>query len=227
MKTHLPKKFNKFIKITVIILMFFSIRTNFIAQEIVTPDLNVDKNVSLKRYYTDYEVEKIKDSNYSFLNEYVKVEGKKGLKVSANTEEEAIIIEEPINEVVAVGTAKLDSFQGELTGYGPDCKNCSGKVACSPYQNVKNGNIYYNDDNDYKDLRIVAADKIVPCGTIVKISGLKNVASEESIMAIVLDRGSAIKGNIIDLLFESEEEAFPIGRQKVEIDVIRWGLINK
>lgn len=229
MKIYLPSKFNKVVKILVIILVFFFVEPNFNIKEISTPDLNINKNVSLRKYYIDYGTEIIKDPNHSFLEEYIKVEGEKGIKISADTEEEAVFVKEPTNEVIAIGAAESETFTGEVTAYGPDCKNCSGMVRCKPYQDVRNGNIYYNDDADYKNLRIVAADSSMPCGTIVKISGLvkgKDII-EEPIIAIVLDRGSAIKGNILDLLFESEEEAFPIGRQSVKIDVLRWGASKK
>ncbi len=111
------------------------------------------------------------------------------------------------------------SFIGTMTGYGPDCAGCSGTTGCAPRQNVTNGNIYFND-NDYGNVRIVATDREIPCGSIVRISNYQ----KEPIMAIALDRGGAIKGNIMDLLEASEQEAKKVGRQRnIQFDIIRWG----
>lgn len=122
-------------------------------------------------------------------------------------------------EAIANGVTGPISFMGTMTGYGPDCVGCSGKTGCSPRQDLTNGNIYFND-NDYGNIRIVATDKAIPCGSIVRISNYQ----AEPIMAIALDRGGAIKGNIMDLLEKSEEEAKAVGRrQNIQFDIIRWG----
>ena len=113
----------------------------------------------------------------------------------------------------------IDTFIGELTGYGPDCKGCSGITKWK--YDVRNGNIYYYD-NLYGKVRIVAADKNIPFGTIVRISALN--ISKEPIVAIVLDTGSAIHGTIFDLLYENEAATRAVGRQKnVKYEVLRKG----
>ena len=58
---------------------------------------------------------------------------------------------------------------------------------------------------------------------MIKISNL--TFSNEPILGIVLDRGGAIKGNIIDFLVEERSEAYDdIGRQRnVIFEIIRWG----
>lgn len=113
----------------------------------------------------------------------------------------------------------IDTFTGQLTGYGPDCYGCSGKTASG--QDVKNGNIYFNDKT-YGEIRIVAADKKYPFGTIVRITA-PNVF-ESPIVAIVLDRGGKIYGNKFDLLFSSEKDTEFTGSQKnVKYEVLRYG----
>ena len=112
------------------------------------------------------------------------------------------------------------SFVGQMTSYGPDCVGCSGIVACPPRLDVSN-NIYY-EDNDYGTIRILAADRNIPCGSIMKISNLTH--TDQEMIGIVLDRGGAIKGNIIDLLSESEAASSDVGREKdVIFEVVRWG----
>lgn len=112
-------------------------------------------------------------------------------------------------------------FIGTLTGYGPDCIGCSGIVACSPNPDVRNNNIYYTD-KEYGKIRILAADRSIPCGSIIKISNFKFI--EESFYGIVLDRGSSIVGLTMDLLYPSENDTIVIGRQyKIDFKIVRWG----
>ena len=71
-------------------------------------------------------------------------------------------------------------------------------------------------------LRIIAADAKYPYGTIMRISNSKVLG--EPTLAIVMDRGSAIKGDKIDLLFESEDSVPGITTQKnITLDIIRIG----
>jgi 3D (Asp-Asp-Asp) domain-containing protein len=124
-----------------------------------------------------------------------------------------------IAEVLQYGETNPVIFNGTMTGYGPDCVGCTGKVSCPPRTDVRNGNIYFND-NEYGTVRIVAADKGIPCGTIIKVNG--NRLSSEMIV-IVLDRGGVIKGTLMDLLMTSENSSVPFGRQNVVYEVVRWG----
>lgn len=139
-----------------------------------------------------------------------------------NLEEEKLEVKMVSNMLEAreYGSLGPISFVGQMTSYGPDCVGCNGYVSCPPRQNVKN-NIYY-DDHEYGKIRIFAADKAIPCGSIVKIIN-PNFYSED-IIGIVLDRGSAIKGNIMDLLVTGERANDAIGRQfNVNYQIIRWG----
>ncbi len=126
-----------------------------------------------------------------------------------------------MEEVRMYGPESPVSFVGQMTAYGPDCRGCTGKVACPPRQDVRNNNIYY-EDAVYGTVRILAADSRIPCGSIIKISNV--TFSQEEIYGIVLDRGSAIVGNIIDFLVPRENDGFAIGRQRgVQFEIVRWG----
>lgn len=126
-----------------------------------------------------------------------------------------------IEEVSQLGSTSPVKFTGTMTGYGPDCEGCGGKVGCPPRQDVRNGNIYFQDA-DYGTVRIVATDPSIPCGSIVRISNLS--FTKDPIIAIALDRGGAIKGKTMDLLFESEKSTSFVGRQyNVSYEIIRWG----
>lgn len=113
------------------------------------------------------------------------------------------------------------SFEGQMTAYKATCVGCTGKVSCPPRQDVRNNNIYY-DDQEYETVRILAADSAIPCGTIVQITNVS--FSTEPIIGIVLDRGGAIKGNIMDFLVGEDDDMDVVGRQKnAHYEVIRWG----
>ena len=113
-------------------------------------------------------------------------------------------------------------FKGTLTGYGPDCEGCGGRVGCYPNQDVRNGNIYYKD-KQYGKIRIVASDKSIPCGSIIKIENFR-FNNNEPFYAITLDRGSAIVGMTMDLLYPSEADTDIIGRNyNIMFTIERWG----
>jgi len=126
-----------------------------------------------------------------------------------------------VDAIKEYGSKYKLEFTGTLTGYGPDCKGCSGVVACSPNPNVRNNSIYYND-KEYGKIRILAADRSIPCGSIVKISNFKFI--DDDFYGIVLDRGSSIVGLTMDLLYPSESDTVVIGRQyKINFQIVRWG----
>ena len=121
------------------------------------------------------------------------------------------------NEIVKIEKKEkvLETYYGEITAYGPDCKGCIG-ITASGY-NVKK-TIYYND-KEYGKIRILAADRKLPFGTIVRIKEL-------NILGIVLDRGSAIgfsKRAYFDLLNPSEKEINKFGRKKATFEILRLG----
>ena len=110
-------------------------------------------------------------------------------------------------------------FTGTITGYGPDCIGCSGKLGCPPHQDVRNGNIYY-EDKEYGKIRILASDPLIPCGSVIKVSNYYN----QEFYGIVLDRGSDIQGLTMDLLYESEISTKNIGRKyNIIFEIERWG----
>jgi len=126
-----------------------------------------------------------------------------------------------MQEAALYGSSMPISFTGQMTAYKPTCTGCTGRVSCPPRQNVTNGNIWF-EDNTYGKIRILAADPNIPCGTIVKITNV--TFSSEAIIGIVLDRGGAIKGNIMDFLVSETDDMDVVGRQyNVNYEVLRWG----
>lgn len=138
--------------------------------------------------------------------------------------------QEPIKEEVKKEEVKVDksekvleTLNGTMSGYGPDCYGCTSNRVASGYY-VGEGNIYY-EDKTYGKVRIVSGDSKYPLGTIVKIGSSK--VSNEPIIAIVLDRGGNIGINkkfTFDLLFATEKEASKYGiSRNIKFEILRLG----
>ena len=128
--------------------------------------------------------------------------------ISVKTEQKRVVQQEQPKQVETpkpkVTNDVLETKVGKMSGYGTNCKGCSGYLASGRY--VGDGNIYYNDSK-YGRIRIVAGDKTYKFGTIVRI---KNSRAGSNIIAIVLDRGGNIgigKKFMFDLLYKTEAEA--------------------
>lgn len=139
--------------------------------------------------------------------------------VYSHEKDNLVIVEKEV-KVEEKNYTVLDSYDGMMTAYGADCYGCSG-ITASGYD-IRDNNIYYQDEK-FGKIRIVAADRSVPFGTVVRISGVK--IYEEPFLAVVLDRGYAIKGKIMDLAFgfQDEEDVKKVGRSEVLYEILRYG----
>lgn len=113
---------------------------------------------------------------------------------------EEVVAEEPVIQSLGVFT---------LTAYCP-CVRCCG--VWSEQHSSKKGTGYIQKTASGtipKAGKTIATDtNTIPFGTTVIINGREYIAE---------DRGGAIKGNRIDIFFDSHEEALAFGRQKSEI----------
>lgn len=165
--------------------------------------------------------EVIKEELKQEIIEEVKEEPK---QEETNSNEITIKGEYKPNLAVLATVEVLETYVGKMTAYGPDCYGCtSGRTASGQY--VMDGNIYYNDPT-FGNIRIVAADKTIPFGSIIRISGLS--IFPEPILAIVLDRGGMIgfaegKHSYFDLLYKSEKDAASFGRPTATFELLRRG----
>lgn len=137
------------------------------------------------------------------------------MAIYINKEEEQKANEEAMQTYL---WGSLDSYTGDLTGYGANCAACTGRLACTGLD-VSDGTDTYID-NIYGEVNIVASSSNLPCGSIIRFENAK--ISSEPIVAIVLDRG--VSGNNIDLLTPSEDYALRyVGRSSITYDVLRFG----
>jgi len=96
----------------------------------------------------------------------------------------------------------------EATAYC-ECEICCGRWAI----NRPDGIVYTASGAIAEAGITIAADwDILPKGTQVYIEGIGS--------RTVQDRGGAIKGNIIDIYFDTHEEALKFGRQEVRLYIL-------
>lgn len=94
-----------------------------------------------------------------------------------------------------------------VTAYSPDEHSCAGSA---------DGITSSNHSVWSNAMKMVAADsKVLPLGSIITVPGY-----DEGRVVPVLDRGGAIKGNRLDVLYATHEQALKWGVQK--IDVVVW-----
>lgn len=68
----------------------------------------------------------------------------------------------------------------------------------------------------YKGFRVIAVDpSVIPLHTVVRVT-----VNGQSFTAIAIDTGGAIKGNKIDILVGSTDEAWNFGRQEATIQIL-------
>lgn len=101
---------------------------------------------------------------------------------------------------------KVRTLGMKVTAYSPDARSC-GKwadgVTASGYSVYTNG------------MKLVAADtRLLPFGTIITVPGY---AGGQPVQ--VLDRGGAIKGRRLDVLYPTHEIARQWGVQQLDVDV--------
>lgn len=170
------------------------------------------------------KVTKIEDDSMALGLTRVIVKGKDGLEevTFCTTYEDGkklgrkiagrVVTEEPVAETVAVGTSGQISRGGETirfrkaisvaaTGYC-SCPKCTGK---------------YSDGYTYVGLEakkgVIAVDpRVIPLWTRVYIDGYG--------YAVAGDVGSAIKGNEVDLCWDSHSEALSWGRRKTTVYIL-------
>lgn len=122
------------------------------------------------------------------------------------------VVKESKDKIVAVGTKVIttvasrgasagEEFYVTATAYTPFCNGCNGYSATG--LNLKAN----------PDLKVIAVDpSVIPLGTKVWVEGYG--------YAVAADTGGSIKGNKIDVLFQSKSDAYKWGRKKVLIKIL-------
>lgn len=231
MKKILLQCFTKNVSAIIVFAFFIAM---FQEKKIEFTDMEFSKNYANMTKVIEYEVEKVEDSSIPSNITKVVNSGSDGLSyIDSNGQE--IILEEPITEKIIVGTGKYGIYNGNMTGYGPDCATCNGLgvTACSTrdhkaFNLIKDGVYYY--DEEYGKARVLAgAKKEFPCGTIIKIEN----SNLGDFLGIVMDTGYDMNrfyenGKILfDVAYDTEKnEMVPKTTNMtgtVIYNVQRWG----
>lgn len=187
--------------------------------------IRVEKKEEIKESEEPYAVVTQKDERLPMGKKQIITKGEKGKRVltysvlyendkeTSRTLVEETITQSPINEVVAVGSkpvvasvsrgdvAETKEFYVTATAYTAHCNGCSGMTATGI--NLK--------ENPH--VKVIAVDpSIIPLGTKVWVEGYG--------YAVAGDKGSAIKGNKIDVFFPEKSQANQWGRKKVKIRIL-------
>ena len=199
--------FNKVIRLTVVLFVVVLLENGSTISEFSVENENLNRTLDLTSMS-----EKVKIEN-AYLNSILAVN------------DETPTAPQTVNDYVPVNNndlyQPLDTFTGSLTGYSQYCAGCGGYLPGLKI-NIRETNTITYQDKDYGLVRIVAASTDLPFGTIIKFN-LPSV-SATPIVAVVADRGGAIKGTKLDLLTESEEYALTyVGRKTVTYDILRFG----
>ena len=142
--------------------------------------------------------------------------------------EEVIIIDAGVSRVELIGTyvpapppipqvntetptESIETFAASVTAYLPSCPGCTGFTASG--KDVRNTSTF--NDSTFGTVRIIAADRRFPLGTIMYIENVGN--------AVVLDRGRSVTGNVLDLLMLQGQNPWQFGRQSLQAQVVRLG----
>ncbi|MGB9638765.1 MAG: 3D domain-containing protein, partial [bacterium] len=117
-----------------------------------------------------------------------------------------IILKKPIDEVILVGIKELKLNENQISKVL--------EMEASAYTSGIGNVGYYTATGHRVRKGIVAVDpSVIPLGTKLYIQGYG--------YAVALDKGSAIKGNRIDLYFENYNDVINWGRRRVKVFILK------
>ncbi|GLC90383.1 G5 and 3D domain-containing protein [Lysinibacillus piscis] len=201
-------------------------------EDAITPEskitvVRVEKVIDVVEDSLDFAIEKKKDASLQKGKEKVVTKGEKGVvsrtyevtkengKVVTKNLQTEKVVKEPKKQVVAVGTKVLvasvsrgtaepasgQEFYVTATAYTPYCNGCTGKSATGINLRAASG------------MKVIAVDpSLIKLGSKVWVEGYGT--------AIAGDTGGSIRGNKIDVLVQSDNQARSWGRKKVRIKVL-------
>jgi len=135
-----------------------------------------------------------------------------GVMVSQETVKTEVI-KSPVNQVTAVGTAKIASRGGDSFRYKSSLPMLATAYGPGPEDNGQWAGGPTADGIHYVERGVAAVDPdVIPLGTRLYVEGYG--------FAIAADTGGAIKGNRIDLAFDTRWEALEFGMQDVVVYIL-------
>lgn len=163
-----------------------------------------------------YDIQKVADNNLYKGEQRIRQKGlngqekllyevvlEDGIEVARKLVEK-VLLKKSVNEIVAVGTLQTVSR-------GENPLNFKQVIQMTATGYTHTGNRTYTDI--WPAVGIVAVDpRVIPLGTRLYVDGYG--------YATAMDIGSAIKGNRIDLFFDTKKEALKWGRRLVQVFIL-------
>ena len=114
------------------IVGIFSSSSLISEKKVIVKNLNKAKNSIALTKVIEYETVKTENKNLEVGTVVTKEEGHNGLAYVDEKGNIIQMIESPKNAEIEIGTGEKTDYVGKLTGYGADCKGCSGygTLAC-------------------------------------------------------------------------------------------------
>jgi len=175
--------------------------------------IRVTKDTIIEEKKIAYPVERVQSETMFAGQERIKQKGVSGLEKSvyeivlengieiSRSLIEKTLVKEPVKQVVEIGNLHTTARGGEVLNFSKTLT-----MAATGYTHT--GNMTYTDIWPY--VGIVAVDpRVIPLRTRVFVEGYG--------YATAMDIGSAIKGNRIDLFFDTRAEAMKWGRRNVQV----------
>ncbi len=128
----------------------------------------------------------------------------------------------------------------KTTTYGADCVGCGGEITGfagtsvgiqTSITSVRQSDGTWKDGITYDGYYLIATDSSIPLCTVVEISDHgwsgQGMTPSEPFLAIVADRGGAVKTNIVDLFGGTEKGYTGITNSKrvgVRVEIVEFGI---
>jgi len=211
----------------------------------IEPDMNVSVfRVMNETITVDTEIPftstEVSDSSLAKGKTKVKVKGVNGLKrtvYSITTENgveinreiiEETVLREPTNRVVAVGTKKASSTASASSGTGTKTVTTNAGQTLSYSKKLTVSASAYTAPAGKKTASgqvaqygVIAVDpKVIPLGTKLYVESTDDGKSWQYGYCVAGDTGGAIKGNKIDLFFNTRSECLQFGRRSAIVYVL-------
>lgn len=137
---------------------------------------------------------------------------------------EDVVALAPVNKIIEYGTVlNFKTSRGETVRYKKVLNMVATAYTASYKDTGKNpGDAGFGITYTGKKVKegIIAVDpKVIPLGTRVYVEGVGNTPDYG--FAVAEDIGGAIKGNVIDLYFDSQEEVDKWGRRSVRVYILK------
>jgi len=185
------------------------ISTDNVKDFVITVTLPFERETRFTSELAHGEQKIIQEGKYGELTTVTEVVYSEGEEIS-RTIESVTVTREPQKEIMLVGDSSADS-KNIKNGYVYEYELVMEATAYSAKQP---GLSNYTKSGDLAVYGVVAVDpKVIPLGTWLYIEGYGK--------ALASDTGGSIKGDRIDLCFNSVAECFQFGRRNVKVYVLK------